>query len=137
MAQSSREVVRRCVKFEFPERIPRDLWLLPWAENHYPALVEEIKKRFPSDFCYAPDVYQPSPRAKGDPYAIGEYTDEWGCVFTNVHGGVIGEVKEFLVKNISDSKTVEPPYEILPEKDSSAKEKVNKFCAGTEKFAVR
>ncbi|MHC4635995.1 MAG: uroporphyrinogen decarboxylase family protein [Planctomycetota bacterium] len=136
MVQSSREVVRRCLKFECPERIPRDLWLLPWAENHYPALVEEIKQRFPPDFCYAPDVYRPSPRVKGDPYAIGEHTDEWGCVFTNVHGGVIGEVKEFLVKNISDSKTIKPPYEILPEEGSSAKEKVNKFCAETEKFVI-
>ena len=50
MAQTSRERVTRCLKFENPDRVPRDLWLLPWAENRYPKIIEEINNRFPSDF---------------------------------------------------------------------------------------
>ena len=136
MSQTSREVVTRCLKFEYPERIGRDLWLLPWSQDRCGEVVEEIKRRFPGDFCCAADVYQPSPRVRGDQYAIGEYIDEWGCVFANVHGGVVGEVKTFRVENLADWQLVKPPYEILPEDSQAARDKVNKFCDETDKFVI-
>ncbi|MFH2071402.1 MAG: hypothetical protein ABIJ75_00965, partial [Actinomycetota bacterium] len=73
MAQTPRELVQRSVRYQSPERIPRDLWLLPWAEAHHGAAVARLKQRFPTDFGSAPAVYQPSPRASGSPYAVGEY----------------------------------------------------------------
>ena len=92
MIQSSREIVTRCLKFESPERIPRDMWTMTWAEIHYPEELAAIKERFPSDMTGPPDVYRRSARVKGEAEKIGTYVDEWGCVFENVQNGVAGEV---------------------------------------------
>ncbi len=85
-----------------PERVPIDLWTLPWAHAHHAEAVAAIQRRFPSDFGGVPDVYHPSERVRGDPYAAGEYVDEWGCVFTNIQPGVIGEVRSPVLANIAD-----------------------------------
>ncbi|MDZ7265313.1 MAG: methyltransferase [candidate division KSB1 bacterium] len=134
MPQTSRELVYRCLNFEYPERIPRDLWFLPWAVERYPEAVAEINRRFPSDFVTTDYFYPPSPRVKGDPYKIGSYTDEWGCVFVNYQNGVIGEVKEPLIADIRDWRTVQPPYEQLPENIASARKIINDFYASSDKF---
>ncbi len=134
MSQSSREIVTRCLTFEYPERMPRDMWLLPWAESRHPDAVKEILTRFPGDFVNAPGVYQPSPRVRGDAFAVGEYTDEWGCVFANVQEGVIGEVKSPMLPDIGNWGAVSPPYEILPDDSISARDTVNKACAETDMF---
>ena len=49
MSQSPRELVRRSLRFEHPERAPRRLWLLPWAASRH-AAAAAIQERFPSDF---------------------------------------------------------------------------------------
>ncbi len=136
MMQNSREVVRRCLKFENPERIPRDLWVLPWAESHFPEEVAALREKFSPDFITAPSVYNPSPKVKGDPYVIGEYVDEWGCVFTNYQDGVIGEVKEPMIAEISDRKIVSPPYDTLPDDKQKAYDEISRFYEKTEKFVL-
>ena len=136
MAQTSRELVTRCLRNADPERIPRDLWTLPWAETRYPRELEELRKRFPNDIGYAPDVHRPAPRATGDRYAVGTATDEWGCEFTGVQEGVVGEVKTPLIKNLSEWRSFRPPYEILPDNPSEAREKVNRDCGETDKFIL-
>jgi uroporphyrinogen decarboxylase len=134
MPQTPREIVTRCLQFQHPERLPRELWLLPWAGKHYPGAVEELLRRFPSDFAGPPDVYRRSPRAAGDPYAVGRYVDEWGCTFTNIQEGVIGEVRDPLLAEIDDWRTVGPPWEILPEDQEAARDQVNRHCAATDRF---
>ena len=42
MAQTSREIVERSITFNYPERMPRQLWALPWAEIHHPRKLKEI-----------------------------------------------------------------------------------------------
>jgi uroporphyrinogen decarboxylase len=113
MSQTSREIVQKCLTFNSPERIPRHLWTLPWAEKNYPDAIKKLNERYPGDFG-APDYfYRPSQRTTGDPYSIGQYTDEWGCVFKNLQAGVIGEVRDPMLKEISDWQAVTPPYEQL------------------------
>ena len=41
---TSRELVYAALENRSQERAPRDLWTLPWAENHYP---QELKKISP------------------------------------------------------------------------------------------
>ena len=135
MTQTPRELVRRCVTFETPARVPRDVWVLPWAIARYPEAWAEMNARFPPDIATAPSPYKPSPRVQGDQYAVGEYTDEWGCRFRSVQAGVIGEVKEPLLPDIADWRSVRPPHEILPDAaDARACDAVNRFCAGTDRF---
>ncbi|MCA9417920.1 MAG: methyltransferase, partial [Candidatus Omnitrophica bacterium] len=93
----SRERVRRTLEFENPDRPPFELWVLPWTHLHYPEELEEIQKSFPSDFAGPPLEYRQKPATQGNPHRIGSYVDEWGCEFTNIQDGVIGEVKTPLI----------------------------------------
>ena len=102
MSSTSRELVIGCLRFAHPDRIPRDLWVLPWATERYPDTFAKLKERYPSDFAGPAPVYRPSPRIKGNPFAVGEYIDEWGCIFTNIQEGVIGEARTPIVEEISD-----------------------------------
>jgi uroporphyrinogen decarboxylase len=136
LAQTSREIVTRCLRFEHPERMPRDLWVLPWAEWHYPEMLNKIRQRFPADFVVTDYLYPPSSRVKGDPYKKGEYTDEWGCVFVNIHQGTIGEVKNPIIEDISDWKSVKPPYEQLPSETQKPYDWIERFYDNTDKFVI-
>ncbi|MBC8384218.1 MAG: methyltransferase, partial [Candidatus Cloacimonetes bacterium] len=134
MSQTPKEVVKRCLTFIYPERIPRDMWLLPWAEHNFPQTVKEITERFPSDFTGTDYCYDPSSKVKGDPYKKGYYTDEWGCVFKNIREGIIGEVEIPLVQDISDWDKVEPPNEQLPSNPQKAYDIIKRSYERTDKF---
>ncbi len=136
MAQTSREIVRKTLTFDNPERLPRHTWILPWAHSHYPAEIKELGQKYPDDIVTAPNVYQKSPVAKGDPYAIGSCVDEWGCEFENIQKGVIGEVKKAAVADAGDLSTLHVPYETLPADTDAARRTVNEFCASTDKFVL-
>ena len=134
MPQSPRETVIRALRFDYPERLPRDLWVLPWADIHYPETVASLERSFPTDFATTGYFYPPSTRAKGDPYRPGYSTDAWGCVFKNIQEGLIGEVEDPILANMEDARSYRPPYEQLPEDKSAARDRMNEFYDGTDKF---
>ena len=80
------------------DRVPRQLWTLPWAHDHYPEMMKKLEKDFEWDFGNPDTVLKEIPKTKGDAYTPGEYVDEWGCIFTNLQKGVIGEVKHPIVE---------------------------------------
>lgn len=136
MTQTPRQVVTKTLTFQNPARIPRHLWILPWAEKRYPNELNQLRRDYPDDIVKAPNIYQPSPLVKGDPYEVGTYVDEWGCVFENVQYGIVGEVRDPILKNIKDYKCVNIPYELFPDDEQKAIEEVNRFCSSTEKFVI-
>ena len=134
MAQSSRERVTRCVTFTHPDRVPREMWLVAWAQDRFPEQIAGILKRYPCDFDDAPNVYRPSPRARGNLYELGASIDEWGCRFTNIQAGVEGEVRDPILADIREWRGMEPPYETLPEDLTAARDLVNRHCAQTQGY---
>ncbi len=108
------------------ERIPRQLWSLPWAQEHCPEMMERLSRDFEWDFDGPDTVLKEQPVTKGDAYAVGEYVDEWGCIFTNIHRGVIGEVKQPIVEDDDwdDVGRVHIPEELL----SFDIDQVNRSC---------
>ena len=136
MSQTPREIVTRAIKFESPERIPRQMWVLPWAEKRYPAQLDQLRTKYPDDIVRPPDVYQASSLIKGDPYQVGTYIDEWGCVFKNVQEGIVGEVRDPILKDFSNLSQVQPPYDTLPGNPQEAIDTVNRFCEQTDKFVL-
>ena len=136
MSQTPREIVTRAIKFENPQRVPRHLWVLPWAENRYPVQLDQLRTKYPDDIIQPPDVYQASPLTKGDQYKVGTYIDEWGCIFKSVQEGIIGEVRDPVLKNISDISQLRPPYDTLPDNPQEAIDTVNRFCEQTDKFVM-
>jgi hypothetical protein len=134
MPATSRELVRDCLTFNGPERIPRDLWVIPWGERRYPDKLRAIRERFPTDFGGVPDVYEPSPLRRGSQYEVGEFVDEWGCHFVNIQDGVHGEVKQPSLPDLSQLSGWEPPWEVLPGDPGAARDRVNAACAATDRF---
>lgn len=98
--------------------------------------MKQLEQEFVWDFDGPQAQHQAAAPTQGDPYAIGEYTDEWGCVFTNIHGGVIGEVKHPIVvdDDWADVGNVHIPEELLSfdveQVNASCAEKKDKFLFG-------
>ena len=136
MQMTPRERVRAALRFGSPDRIPRDLWTLPWAERHFPEELARIQKRFPADIITAPSLMVRSPRVSGDQYTAGTYTDEWGCLFRNIQEGAIGEVRDPILTEIAGWRDVAPPYETFPADRQKAIEEVNAFCRKTDSFVL-
>ena len=133
---TSKELVLRTLEFRNTDgRVPRQLWTLPWAHEHCPDMMKKLSEDFVWDFDGPEAKYEKFPATKGDPYGVGEYVDEWGCVFTNIHKGIIGEVKQPLVleDDWSDADRVHIPEEYL----SFSVEQVNASCAEKkDKFLI-
>jgi hypothetical protein len=129
---TSRERVLAAVDFNLPpgERVPRQMWTLPWADLVFPGEREKIQALYPDDICMSPAFLATPLKTSGDAYAVGTYVDEWGCVFDNKHAGVIGEVKQPLIEDWDDLSAVHFPEERL----SVDIEQVNRFCAEEERF---
>lgn len=130
---TSRERLIQTLEFDNPDRIPRDLWTLPWAQTHHPGTIESIRKDFPMDMAGAPAFLKEPLISKGDPYVEGISIDEWGCERVSIHAGVIGEVKHPLVNAWQqDLEKVHIPVEAL----TITPEKINAFCASTDLFVT-
>ncbi len=128
---NSRERVLRTLEFDRPDRLPRDLWTLPWADLNYPEELAALRRDFPSDFGGPPGILSKIPETSGDPHKKGEYRDEWGCVFINIQDGAIGEVKQPLIQDWDrDTEKVHFPREWLTF-DRSA---VRDYCHSTDLF---
>lgn len=134
MPMTSRERVRRSLTFGTPDRVPRQLWTLPWFGSRYPAELARIQERFPSDIGGPGNVYRPSPRARGGMFDEGVYVDPWGCRFENIQAGVHGEVRNPVLPDLSEWKSVRPPFETLPEDPAAARDRVARDCAASSLF---
>ena len=129
---TSRELVNKTLEFNDPPRIPRQVWLLPWAEKKYPGFIKKLHKVYPDDIISAPPVYKKPSPVVGDKYRKGTYIDEWGCVFSNEQDGIIGIVKQPLIADWEDVHNFQPPLSFL-ELDREA---VNRFCRATDKYVL-
>jgi hypothetical protein len=129
---TSRELVISTLKFSSPPRVPRQLWLLPWAADHFPRELAEIQKKFPDDIVNCPAFFKTTPQRRGSEYLPGIYVDEWGCIFENRQRGLIGEVKEPLVKNWKEVDKVRVPRERL----STDVRRANEFVRAADQFVL-
>lgn len=124
---NAKQLVYDTLEYRSPARAPRQLWVLPWAQLHYPAQLARIRQDFPDDILTAPSpCRQTSPCLQGDKFRRGSRTDEWGCRFENLMDGVAGETKEPLVQGEEweDADRVHIPVEHLT-LDTAA---VDRFC---------
>ena len=126
----SRELVVDALEFRSPERIPRQLWVLPWAERTWPAELAAIRARFPDDIVQSPPFLTKPLKTTGNEYEPGVYIDEWGCRFESRQAGIIGEVKEPRIAAWSDLDGLRLPTERL----SVDVRKVDDFCAASGAF---
>lgn len=132
MSSDSRELVRKTIAFDSPQRVPRQIWILPWAEDHYPEVIKQTHNIFPDDIEQAPAVYKQPLGTKGNRYGLGTYTDEWGCEFSNPQKGIIGIVQKPLLDDWQDLESFKAPEAVL----SLDREAINVFCRKTNRFVL-
>lgn len=139
---TSRELVKQTLEFKGPQRAPRHLWTLPWAEIYHRDYLKKIKEDFPDDiaqvsmggFTTAEGFASRPGDPEGEPFEIGTYSDVWGCRFINKQRGVVGETKEPLIKDEDwfDINNLKLPEETL----CFDKNQVNEYCRSTDKFVI-
>jgi len=129
---SPRELVKQALEFRSPPRLPRQLWLLPWAAKRFPEELKRIETDFPSDITVIPvSCSEPVPGG-GNAHSIGQFVDAWGCTFENLQDGIIGQVKNPQLSDWSQAADIRFPRERL-EFDQEA---VAEFCRGTDLYVL-
>jgi hypothetical protein len=129
---TSRDLVGRTLDFRSPARVPRQAWVLPWAEDNYPVEVERLRSRFPDDIVASPGLYRRQLPVVGAPHGTGTYIDEWGCRFDNVRGATIGLAREPLIADWGELERFRTPDCTL-DVDRDA---VAAFCRSSGKFVL-
>ncbi len=77
----------KAMKFQYPERIPVRVALLPATWAKYREDLEEVVSRYPSIFGEAANEKHDY-SVKPPTYNEGEHVDAWGCVWSNIHDGM-------------------------------------------------
>ncbi|MBA4387119.1 MAG: methyltransferase [Verrucomicrobia bacterium] len=128
---TNRERVVRALKFQDPDRAPRELWALPGIGKFRKDELDQMNKQFQNDFAGTGGSYGPSERARGNCNTVGDYTDEWGVIWTNAEPGVVGEIKKPILADDAAIAKYKLPWELLDKADLSG---VEPWCAKTPKF---
>jgi len=130
---TSRERVRRALEFDNPDRIPRQTWVLPIAGlEHGWTAIGALQEQWPEDTTTCDGAASKSGATKGSPYAVGFYTDEWGCTFENVQKGVMGMVKLPILSHWDRLSDLELPEWLLNVNVEAA----NASCAVTRRWTI-
>ena len=133
MTSTPRELVHQTLEFRNPARVPRQLWMLVCAQLNHPKELAEIQEAYPPDIIHADGKLTQIAKSEGDPYRKGRHVDDWGCVFTNLQDGVVGEVREPLIR---DWETDVPRVHIPREWLSITPDEINRACAATDRFVL-
>lgn len=87
---TQKERVYKTLRFENPDKIPVDLWMLPAAQEEYGESLENLVTERDLDFARVPFN---DPTADPQAYDVGVHTDVWGCEWHSHQSGMVGEVK--------------------------------------------
>ena len=131
-ATAPRELVKQAITFDRPSRLPRQLWLLPWARERYPDEVALIEQEFPSDIVTIPIFCSEPVPGQGNAHTVGTFVDAWGCEFENLQKGIIGEVKNPQIGDWTNTEHVVFPRQRL----SVDLEQIATYCRDTDKYVL-
>jgi hypothetical protein len=129
---TSRELVHRTLGFGSPPSVPRQAWILPWAERRHPDAVARLRAEFPDDILTAPALYRRPLPIRGGRHLPGLYIDEWGCRFENTPDGLMGDVRVPLIATWDDLERFSPPSAAL----DVDRDGIDAFCAATDRFTL-
>ena len=134
MRISGRQAVLDTLNFNNPGRVATQIWDVPWTYMNYPEEMKRMREQYPDDVVWCPRFLKCESPTVGDQYEIGQYIDEWGCIFENKQRGIIGEVKKGLVEEEEweDGDKIRQPVEFL-DLDVEA---INEYCRNTDQFVL-
>lgn len=106
---TSKERVLRTLAFNSPDKIPLDIWVLPLAKEKYAEELNNYNEQFSPDIVSIAGPFDHG--FNPNYYKIGTLTDEWGSVWENIHGGILGEVKKPVLADESKITSYEVPLQ--------------------------
>ncbi len=113
---NGRQRTLRALKFEAPDRAPRDLWALPGVITNQPDDLDDLRRDFPMDLFKC----EISPgEIRDDGAEASQYVDDWGSTWHRAESGVVGEVKEPALADWGKLDDFEPPWDMLRARDLS------------------
>lgn len=130
---TGRERVTAALKFEAADRVPRDLWVLPYSALFRQSEVDVLLERFPIDF----EQVESYPGATdADNQRIAKpctYVDDWGSSWQVGVPGTIGEVKSPAIEEWTELDSWQPPWNQIKRRNVDY---VNRLCDATDCFTI-
>ncbi|MCL2664229.1 MAG: uroporphyrinogen decarboxylase family protein [Defluviitaleaceae bacterium] len=105
---SHQDLMIKAMTYQSPEELPVGLGTLPAVWFRYGKDMIGLAKRFPKIFGEIKDDHDPR-NWLGQSYRAGSYTDEWGCVWSNIEEGLSSIVTEHPVKRREDIRSLKMP----------------------------
>ncbi|GHU02796.1 hypothetical protein FACS1894147_05500 [Spirochaetia bacterium] len=102
------DLLVKAMTFKHPETIPVGIGLLPALWKKYPKEIRDITTRYPQFFGDIGERYDYN-KFTPQSYHEGTFTDEWGCVWSNIHEGMESIVKGHPVKTREDIRNLKIP----------------------------
>jgi hypothetical protein len=130
---TGRERVTRTLRFENPDRAPRDLWALPYVDLFQRDQLDELLNEFPMDIGRSQLSPGQTDEVVEATRQVGHYTDPWGSIWYVGEPGVVGEVKEPALADWSALATFQPPWQLIRQRDLSH---VNRVCEQSDQFML-
>lgn len=130
---TGRERVLAALKFQHPDRPPRDLWALPYISLFRQDELDAFYEEYPVDIGRSQLSPGQSDETVEATRKIGTYRDAWGSVWHVGEPGVVGEVKEPAIADWSDLAKFQPPWEVIRKRDLSY---VNQMCESSDQFML-
>jgi len=131
---TGRELVKKTLRFEEVERLPRTLCMTPNIWMFREDELAQFYRRFPDDTTFTTKLrYGQSPYFRGTPNRKGSFTDEFGCEWHTFVDGVCGEVKKGPLQSMADLDAYKLPWELLDGADFSGQ---NEAYKSTDKYII-
>ena len=129
---TGRERVKANLTFKQTDRIPRDLWVLPYVTLFEKDKIKEITKECPMDISGYQigqlwNIWWEGTEKKGS------YIDDWGSIWYVGEPGVAGEVKKPFLDSYFKLKSLKPPYHLIKTRDIYY---INECCSKSSKFIL-
>lgn len=99
----------KAMTYNYPETIPLSVGLLPAAWKKYPQELKELTNSHREIFGDIGDSYIYDPNNLSSTYKLGETTDEWGCVWSNIDEGMEAYVTGHPIKTKEDIRNLKIP----------------------------
>lgn len=115
-------------------RAPSEVFYHPGTQELYPEFTKFLDETWMNVEYVKTICKEKNPVSYGDPCELGESVDGWGCVFTNIYRGVMGEVKHPIV---TDDEWIDLSRVHIPEEWLSFDiAQINEECAKSDKFMI-
>ncbi len=86
------ENIKRMMFYDYPGWVPVQVSFLPACMNKYKSVLNELKTKHRRLFPQFEKIDEHKPVEYKDFYIEGEVIDCWGCIWKNLHGGMVGKV---------------------------------------------